>query len=92
MTIMKEIKFTMGQHGMAIDDRHTMLLADSMTFKVNHKFAAASDNLCDHSSCCYGPGDQHQSLHNRQRSVLCSPCTYLSSHEDIAGSRSMDLC
>ena len=33
-TIMKEIKYTMGQHGMAIDDRHTMLLADCMTFKV----------------------------------------------------------
>ena len=33
-TIMKEIKFTMGSHGMAIDDRHTMLLADCMTFKV----------------------------------------------------------
>ena len=32
--IMREIKYTMGQHGMAIDDRHTMLLADSMTFKV----------------------------------------------------------
>jgi len=33
-TIMREIKYTMGQHGMAIDDRHTMLLADCMTFKV----------------------------------------------------------
>ena len=34
-TIMKEIKYTMGQHGMAIDHRHTMLLADCMTFKVH---------------------------------------------------------
>lgn len=34
-TIMREIKYTMGQHGMAIDDRHTMLLADCMTFKVD---------------------------------------------------------
>ena len=33
-TIMREIKYTMGQHGMAIDDRHTMLLADCMTFKA----------------------------------------------------------
>ena len=34
-TIMKEITFTMGQHGMAIDARHTMLLADCMTFKAS---------------------------------------------------------
>ena len=34
-TIMREIKYTMGQHGMAIDDRHTMLLADCMTFKAH---------------------------------------------------------
>lgn len=34
-TIMREIKYTMGQHGMSIDDRHTMLLADCMTFKVS---------------------------------------------------------
>ena len=27
--------FTMGQHGMAIDPRHTMLLADNMTYKVS---------------------------------------------------------
>ena len=32
--IMHEIKYTMGQHAMSIDERHTMLLADSMTFKV----------------------------------------------------------
>ena len=25
----------MGQHGMAIDPRHTMLLADNMTYKVS---------------------------------------------------------
>ena len=35
-TIMKEIRFTMGSHGMSIDDRHTMLLADCMTFKALH--------------------------------------------------------
>ena len=32
--IMSEIKYTMGSHGMSIDDRHTMLLADCMTYKV----------------------------------------------------------
>jgi DNA-directed RNA polymerase III subunit RPC1 len=32
-TIMSEIQATMGAHGMTIDDRHTMLLADCMTYK-----------------------------------------------------------
>jgi DNA-directed RNA polymerase III subunit RPC1 len=32
--IMSEIKYTMGSHGMSIDDRHMMLLADCMTYKV----------------------------------------------------------
>ena len=32
--IMSEIQYTMGQHGMSIDTRHTMLLADCMTFKA----------------------------------------------------------
>ena len=32
--IMAEIQKTMSAHGMAIDIRHTMLLADCMTFKV----------------------------------------------------------
>ena len=32
--IMTEIQKTMSAHGMAIDVRHTMLLADCMTFKV----------------------------------------------------------
>ncbi|WIA12568.1 hypothetical protein OEZ85_006229 [Tetradesmus obliquus] len=32
-SIMAEIKYTMGSHGMSIDDRHTMLLADCMTYK-----------------------------------------------------------
>ncbi|GIL99158.1 hypothetical protein Vretimale_4372 [Volvox reticuliferus] len=31
--IMSEIKYTMGSHGMSIDDRHIMLLADCMTYK-----------------------------------------------------------
>jgi hypothetical protein len=32
--IMHEIRETMSAHGMAIDERHTMLLADCMTYKV----------------------------------------------------------
>ena len=32
--IMEEIKNVMGAHGMSIDARHTMLLADCMTYKV----------------------------------------------------------
>jgi DNA-directed RNA polymerase III subunit RPC1 len=32
--VIHEIRYTMGQHGMSIDDRHTMLLADCMTYKV----------------------------------------------------------
>jgi DNA-directed RNA polymerase beta' subunit len=33
-SIMAEIKYTMGSHGMTIDERHIMLLADCMTYKV----------------------------------------------------------
>jgi len=32
-SIMAEIKYTMGSHGMTIDERHIMLLADCMTYK-----------------------------------------------------------
>ncbi|KAF5838071.1 hypothetical protein DUNSADRAFT_3440 [Dunaliella salina] len=32
-SIMKEINYTMGSHGMTIDERHIMLLADCMTYK-----------------------------------------------------------
>lgn len=45
-SIMDEIKATMGAHGMSIDERHTMLLADCMTYKVGvvltllHRFQA----------------------------------------------------
>lgn len=38
--IMTEIQKTMSAHGMAIDVRHTMLLADCMTFKVGFGPAA----------------------------------------------------
>ncbi len=33
-TIKNEIVYTMVNHGMSIDSRHVMLLADLMTFKV----------------------------------------------------------
>ena len=36
--IIDEIKQTMESHGMSIDIRHMMLLADLMTFKVNSLF------------------------------------------------------
>lgn len=36
-TIVDEIQTTMGAHGMTIDDRHMMLLADCMTYKVLHR-------------------------------------------------------
>merc|ERR1712176_474661 len=32
-TIIREIEFTMNSHGMSIDRRHSMLLADVMTYK-----------------------------------------------------------
>ena len=32
-TIANEIQYTMGKHGMTIDSRHVMLLADTMTYK-----------------------------------------------------------
>lgn len=33
-TIINEIDYTMSTHGMSIDIRHVMLLADLMTYKV----------------------------------------------------------
>ena len=37
-TIMNEVNYTMSSHGMSIDIRHVMLLADLMTFKVSLDF------------------------------------------------------
>lgn len=34
--IINEIQYTMRGHGMSIDTRHMMLLADLMTYKVRH--------------------------------------------------------
>ncbi|XP_057794291.1 DNA-directed RNA polymerase III subunit 1 isoform X3 [Salvia miltiorrhiza] len=58
--IIEEIKYTMSSHGMTIDIRHMMLLADLMTFKVilissNHKyfmFMTARTCIFCHSSNC----------------------------------------
>ena len=33
-TIINEINYTMGSHGMSIDPRHVMLLGDVMSYKV----------------------------------------------------------
>lgn len=33
-TIIEEIQYTMGKHGMSIDQRHVMLLADLMSYRV----------------------------------------------------------
>ncbi|CAI5953518.1 unnamed protein product [Closterium sp. NIES-64] len=38
--IMHEINYTMGSHGMTIDPRHMMLLADVMTYKVRLAFGS----------------------------------------------------
>jgi hypothetical protein len=45
-TIMAQIKYTMGSHGMSIDDRHIMLLADCMTYKVTAAFLSWTANSC----------------------------------------------
>nr|XP_029508845.1 DNA-directed RNA polymerase III subunit RPC1-like [Oncorhynchus nerka] len=36
-TIINEIQYTMVNHGMSIDRRHVMLLADLMSYKVGEK-------------------------------------------------------
>ena len=45
-TIMKEINVTVKSHGMSIDNRHVMLLADLMTLKVSENFWSL---LCSHN-------------------------------------------
>lgn len=39
-TIINEIQYTMVNHGMSIDRRHVMLLADLMSYKVCNAFVA----------------------------------------------------
>ena len=40
---MNEITYTMKSHGMSIDSRHVMLLADLMTYKVRFHFITKID-------------------------------------------------
>eukprot|EP00983_Pelagomonas_calceolata_P036102 1128966-Pelagomonas_calceolata.AAC.2 len=47
ISIMKEINYTMGSHGMTIDERHIMLLADCMTYKVRE--GASALPCCTHA-------------------------------------------
>ena len=47
-TIMDEIQATMRAHGMTIDDRHTMLLADCMTYKVGGPMGPAAARVVRH--------------------------------------------
>ena len=53
-TIINEIVYTMVNHGMSIDARHVMLLADLMSFKVGltplilllcHKYCSKCDSI-----------------------------------------------
>ena len=44
--IIKEIQYTMGSHGMSIDSRHCMLLADVMTYKGEVRFLSRSLAVC----------------------------------------------
>jgi DNA-directed RNA polymerase III subunit RPC1 len=48
-SIIKEIQGVMGSHGMSIDSRHCMLLADVMTYKVSSLAigGSVSDLTCD---------------------------------------------
>jgi len=45
-TIVKEIQYTMAKHGMSIDARHVMLLADLMSYRVCI-LACACDSFFD---------------------------------------------
>lgn len=48
VSIIDEINYTMSSHGMTIDLRHMMLLADLMTYKVLLlEFFSSSKNMLD---------------------------------------------
>lgn len=52
-TIINEIVYTMVNHGMNIDIRHVMLLADLMTFKVHATYIHVECDRCVHvASLC----------------------------------------
>ena len=55
-TIMRETHRTMGAHGMTIDARHTMLLADLMTYKARGAAALYCSEASVHHTvlgCCH---------------------------------------
>lgn len=45
-TIINEIVYTMVNHGMSIDSRHVMLLADLMCFKVGIYTYSVGSDVC----------------------------------------------
>jgi DNA-directed RNA polymerase beta' subunit len=47
VTIMNEIQYTMKEHGMNIDTRHVMLLADLMCFRVRSSLSSKHDTQHD---------------------------------------------
>lgn len=47
VSIIDEINYTMSSHGMTIDLRHMMLLADLMTYKVLFLEYSSSKNMLD---------------------------------------------
>jgi DNA-directed RNA polymerase III subunit RPC1 len=54
-SIINEIVYTMNSHGMSIDMRHVMLLADTMTFKVHiyiHVRSSLLYNISLHREKC----------------------------------------
>lgn len=65
-SIMAEIKYTMGSHGMSIDERHTMLLADCMTCKVRAPPRPSGDRATLKSINAVGGGAWYNSLWHRQ--------------------------
>ena len=58
--IIDEIQTTMSSHGMTIDARHTMLLADCMTYKVLLPHSAVQC-LKDSLARC-SPEEKHETL------------------------------
>lgn len=65
-SIMNEIQYTMREHGMSIDTRHVMLLADLMCFRVRLPFLHAHtyihSSLYTHTHICTGGGAGHHEI------------------------------
>lgn len=52
-TIINEIQYTMVNHGMSIDRRHVMLLADLMSYKVRDTALEHRDSRTQDTSVLY---------------------------------------